>query len=289
MTNIFEAELERLASIDNRKPMDYEQDGILHCGICHEPKQAWIEWIPDAEGKREKRLVPVTCRCYEEEERREREKIEAQKFKERLGYLRDTICGGSQDFIKQTFAVDDSADSAISRTCRSYVAQWNKMLTDNMGILFYGSKGTGKSFYAACIANALAEKRITTAMTSTAQLMTVLAKWDKEEVMDAIRRVRLLVLDDLGAERDTTYSAEIMYNVINERSKTGRPTIITSNFALADMQAETDIWRSRIYDRVIEMCPIAIKMQGESRRSAAAEERRKIAREILAAAMKGEE
>jgi len=109
----------------------------------------------------------------------------------------------------------------------------------------------------------------------------VLSAWDKSEALDAISRVPMLVLDDLGAERDTSYSAELMYTVINTRYNAQKPTIVTTNLDLAEMQSEEDMWRARIYDRVIEMCPITIRMQGESRRAGIADERKRKARELL--------
>jgi DNA replication protein DnaC len=166
------------------------------------------------------------------------------------------------------------------------VDEWEAMKEQNVGLLFFGAKGTGKSFYAACIANAIAEKQILTAFTSTANLMNILSTWDKTETMDAICRVPLLVLDDLGAERDTTYSAELMYNVFDSRCKARKPTIVTTNFDLKDMAEEKDLWRSRIYDRVTEMCPFLIRMEGKSRRKANADKRRQDAIEILRNAAK---
>ena len=259
---------------------DFTKDGILFCGTCGEPKQAWIDWLPDADGNVEKKLVPVMCQCAVEREKKEKDDMERDRFRESLRHFNLSI-RGNEAFSASTFQNDDSPDSSISRACRKYVEQWKEMREDNIGILFYGSKGTGKTYYAECIVNAMIEKGIVAVMTTTANLMNVLSGFDRTETMDAIYRVPLLALDDLGAERDTSYSAELMYSVIDTRCKAGKPTIVTTNLDLEEMKHEEDLWRARIYDRVIEMCPIAIPMVGKSRRSANADIRKQKAREIL--------
>lgn len=273
--------VEGIASIPpDKQTEDFEKDGILHCGKCREPKQAWIDWFPDENGNQEKRLVRIMCRCDIEKERREAEIKAQMDFDEAMRKINLALHTERKD-IRWKFDQDDSEDSPISKTCRKYVSEWDAMKRDNLGILFYGRKGNGKSFYASCIYNELLSKRVTVGFTSTANLMNILGKWDKTEIIDAISRVKLLVLDDLGAERDTSYSAELMYSVIDARYKTGLPTIVTTNLALADMEMEEDVWRSRIYDRIVEMCPITIRMDGDSRRAGIAEERKRIARELL--------
>lgn len=263
-----------------KQPEDFIKDGILVCGKCGEPKQAWIDWFPDENGNQEKRLVRIMCRCDMEQERREKEIVEQTNFDDAMRHINLAMHTERKD-IRWRFSMDDNSDSPISRTCRKYVMEWRSIEKDNLGILLYGSKGTGKSFYASCIYNELVSHRILCGFTSTANLMSVLGKWDRAEVIDAITRVKLLVLDDLGAERDTSYSAELMYSVIDARYKAALPTIVTTNLALADMESEDDMWRSRIYDRIIEMCPITIRMDGGSRRSAIADERKRKARELL--------
>lgn len=286
MSVIVHGELERMARSGDRNPDDYEVDGILHCGTCGEAKQAWIDWPSDEDGSVAQRLVPLACKCKRDEFEREKAQKRRDDFKAALRHLRVTIEGnkqdGDMDYSAWTFDADDSPQSSISRACRDYVEAWPEMKQDNMGILFFGSKGTGKSFYAGCIVNALAENEISTAFVPTVDLMRILsAQFDKTETFDALRSVQLLALDDLGAERDSAYAAELLYSVIDARNRAKRPTIITTNFDTEDMKREPDLWRSRIYDRVTEMCPIQIKMVGESRRKGISDARREKARQIM--------
>lgn len=287
-SNILSDGMEKLANIKRQNDGDYERNGILYCGVCGEAKQAWINWLPDADGNQQKHLVPVICKCeldaYNIQKNRERE----QKFKFNLNAARERYGIQPRNVELQTFERDDNPDGIIARTCRKYVGEWENMRDNNMGIIFYGPKGTGKSFYAACIANAIAEAQIPTALTTTAHLMGVMqSQWNKADVIDNLNYFRLLVLDDLGTERDTAFGAEVMYSIIDARYRSKLPLIVTTNLDLSDMRSETDMWRSRIYDRVLEMCPITLKMIGESRRAAIADERRNLARDFLRSAGKG--
>ena len=49
----------------------------------------------------------------------------------------------------------------------------------------------------------------------------------------------LLILDDLGAERNTSYGKECVFDVVNRRLLSGKPMIITTNITLSAMQKAT--------------------------------------------------
>ncbi len=65
---------------------------------------------------------------------------------------------------------------------------------------------------------------------------------------------QLLILDDFGAERNTEYALEQLFNVIDARYQARKPLILTSNLSLADLKNPADEAHKRIFDRVLEMC-----------------------------------
>ena len=65
---------------------------------------------------------------------------------------------------------------------------------------------------------------------------------------------KLLIIDDLGAERSTDFALEKVYNIIDSRYRAGLPMILTTNLTLKEMKEATDIRYSRIYDRIFEVC-----------------------------------
>ena len=68
--------------------------------------------------------------------------------------------------------------------------------------------------------------------------------------------------------------------VIDARYLSGRPTVITTNLSIQQMQ-EAPIDRRRIYDRIFEMCPIQLKMSGGSLRLEARKTRRAMAQKLM--------
>lgn len=274
------AGIDRAASCVRQKPGDYEQDGIVYCGSCHTPKQACVNWLPDENGNPQTRIVPVMCKCERDAEEAERKRRDEDQFDYALKTMRKDVSALS---LPHTFADDDGSNPAMLSMCKQYVEKWREMRQDNMGILLYGSNGTGKSFYASCIVNALAEQRAaTTGFVTAASLIGALEDMgDRANVIDTLCHFGLLCIDDLGSERESSYASELLYAAIDARYRSKRPTIVTTNFDIASMEKTDNIWRKRIFERVTEMCPIAVRMDGESKRKTIADERRNKARDIL--------
>lgn len=265
-----------LVERDNRNPGDYERDGLLFCGICHQPKQTWI----DLSGV-ERRLVPVTCRCEEEKEEIKKDTAAAESFNNNMRQRwADGIC--CPDAFPYSFADDDLKTPNESAVCQKYVERWNEIISNRLGILFYGNVGTGKTFYASCIGNGLLEKQIPVASTNFPRLLNLLQETQaKQKLLDRLAIYRLLIIDDLGVERNSAYAAEQIFNIVDARYRSKLPVVITTNLTLEELKKPATMQYARIYDKVLEMCPIRIKMTGESRREAIAAERKRLAEQIL--------
>lgn len=256
---------------------DYIKDGLLYCGKCHTRKQRKIT-ICGVE-----QTVPVVCKCQAEEIKREKELQHRRNIEARIHQL---ISEGVYDvgYSTCTFTNDDGADPKISKVCRRYVDKWDKVFAKNIGLLFYGPKGTGKSFMAYAIANALIDKCVPVCITSFPRLLNAAVSIDKrQQLIDRLGNYDLLVIDDLGTERSSDYSLEQMFNIINTRYTVKKPLIVTTNLSLDTLSNPSDLAYSRIYDRILEMCPVQLKMTGESRRAAIAKQQAEEARRILGA------
>ena len=271
-------------SLQNEEPGDYYgEDGFLYCGKCHTRKQHEITLPADGDGTERKVRVGIACKCQAavlEAEKRERERKD---FEQRMEALRrDGITDPA--YLRYTFAQDDRRNPDVTDVCLRYVQNWKEMKAENIGILFYGDVGTGKSFLACAIANALLGRLVSVSVTNFPRLLNAIqGTFDEERQrrIDSLQRYSLLVIDDLGVERDTAFSVEQVYNVIDTRARSGKPVIITTNLSMKDLQNPPSLAYKRIYDRVLEMCPIRLKMVGESRRAGNANERRDLARRLL--------
>ena len=141
------------------------------------------------------------------------------------------------------------------KVARDYVNKWSDFASKNAGLVLWGDVGTGKTFFAACIANALVEQNVSVKMTNFSTILNGLfAESDKNKYLDRLNDHSLLIIDDLGIERGTEYAIEQVYNVIDTRYKSGKPLIVTTNLTLDELKAPTDIPHKRIYDRVLGMC-----------------------------------
>lgn len=233
------------------KEGDYwNEEGLLMCGICHTPKQKRIKPI-DREM-----VVMIPCKC--EKTAQEKEAAEKKRLEDfdkvmalkGASIVDDKFRGASFD----TCAVMKDNAKQI-RLCKRYVEKFDDMLEKNQGLLLYGNVGTGKSHLAACMSNLLMEQLVPVYATSFVKLLEENPKnVDVPGIIAKMGRAQLVLFDDLGAERNTSYALEMVYNLIDSRYRQRKPMIVTTNLSLEEMQTVPDIRFRRIYDRVLECC-----------------------------------
>jgi DNA replication protein DnaC len=70
------------------------------------------------------------------------------------------------------------------------------------------------------------------------------------EIIENFSRYRFLVIDDLGAERDTPLVQEALYDIIDQRAGHRLPTLITSNFTLNRVAEHYGEFGERLASRI---------------------------------------
>lgn len=256
-------------------PGDYVKDGLLHCGKCHTPKQTRKNILG--------REMTIGCLCKCAAEERDKEDAERRQREEADRIMRLRSAGiSSQEFRNARFALDDGQAPGPLGVLKKYVANWGRVYRDNVGLLLWGGVGTGKSFGAACIANALIDKSVPACMVNLASVLNTLTNFqgNRNEYIQELIQYPLLVLDDFGMERRTDFATEQVFNLIDERYRSGKPLVVTTNIPLSTLKNPPSLELSRIYDRLLEMCvPVNFGTQG--RRQAKAEAKMQRAAEFL--------
>lgn len=254
------------------------------CSKCGSKK----ELIIDIAG--EKRKVPCLCKCEAEERDKLKELDERKQKILRLEKLRNHSLMGKQ-FESCTFEnfEIDSKNKAMYKLGKNYCKNWQEMKKKNMGLLLYGPPGTGKTFLAFCIANELLNNTVPVVAISSIGLLNKIketyrsfGREGEAEVINNLKNASLLILDDLGAENNTDWAKEKIYEIIDSRYRDKKPCIITTNLTREGLKQKlTGADRvSRTYDRIIEMC-YPIQVQGRSRRAGTAKEKENIIKELL--------
>ena len=247
----------------------YGADGLLYCGKCHTPKDAFFAKGLVLMGKNRH---PVECSCRKAEREQQETAIKERKH---LDLVRRLKADGFSDsaMLDWTFANDNGRSPQI-RHAHRYVEQWQTMRAENIGLLLWGGVGTGKSFLAGCIANALMEQKVPVRMTNFARILNELNSSfsRRNDVVDNLCRYPLLIIDDFGMERGTEYALEQIYNIVDSRYRSRKPLIVTTNLTLDEIRHPQDTAHARIYDRLLEMC-IPISCIGVSFRKENAQEK----------------
>lgn len=277
---VTEKVLASIADSAGSLPDDYiGSDGLLYCGQCNTRKEREIIWF---DGKPKK--VPVMCKCRAEEERLKKEQM--QKEEEMRSIQRAKVSSMMDDTFRTACFANYQIRNGNERhlkVAKKYCIEFSKMYERNQGLLFWGTVGTGKSYTAACIANYLLEANTSVVMTSFVRILQEMQGFDREReetFTNKLNSVKLLIIDDLGAERSTDYALEKVYGIIDNRYRSKKPLILTTNLTLRQMQEATDIRYARIYDRIFEMC-YPMEFSGVSWRKREAAQRYEETRKIL--------
>ncbi len=143
----------------------------------------------------------------------------------------------------------------ILRHGLAFVERFEKENGENL--LLYGSTGLGKTFLCSCIAKELLEKGFVVLYLTAGQLFRKLEEirfshdedvekeeWDKE-----LLEVDLLIIDDLGTEFSTAFTASELFRLLNDRKLKNKSVMISTNLNAKEI---TNQYSDRITSRLRE-------------------------------------
>jgi DNA replication protein DnaC len=138
-------------------------------------------------------------------------------------------------------------------------------------VYLWGPYGDGKTTLVALTVNMLRKNGAEVAFANVPQFLRYLRHCidprtgeDYEPTLDYIRRVPVLALDDLGAEKTTEWAAEQIYEVLNYRYVKRKPTLVTSNLAPKELPDYDGRLASRLRD--VQLVSVMTCGRGDIRR-----------------------
>jgi DNA replication protein DnaC len=150
---------------------------------------------------------------------------------------------------------------------RKVVARLREYTDSPVGWLYlHGPYGDGKTTLVALTVNMLRKNGAEVAFANVPQFLRYLrhcidprTNEDYAPTLDYIRRVPVLALDDLGAEKATEWAVEQLYEVLNYRYVKRKPTLITSNLSPAELP---DTYDGRLASRLQDVMLVGVMACG---------------------------
>ena len=188
-------------------------DGLQYCKVCGEAKEAYFSNGGFMGLKKHSGQCACDRKANEEEQKYFKDKEHWE-----LVSRNTRICFDENRMEEWTFENADMSD-AVMHKAKIYVDNWDEMKRNHIGCLFWGPVGTGKSYIAGCIANELLKREVTVKMTNFNIIIDdIFPLADKTEyIINALVSYQLLIIDDLGVERNSEYALGIIFSVIDRR------------------------------------------------------------------------
>jgi len=197
--------------------------------------------------------VELVRRCGCDAERRRAELLAAAGIPER--YRHCTLDGF------ELWNKDDPTLGAARRAVQEFIDVYPQI---DKGLLLMGGVGTGKTHLAVAALTALVrDKGVRGRFADFTSLvleiqMTFDVPGGSRNLMRPLVEAELLVLDELGAGKTSTWVTDLLYYLVNTRYLEGRVTVFTTNYSdfpkRADEESLTDRVSARIRSRLFEMC-----------------------------------
>lgn len=133
------------------------------------------------------------------------------------------------------FIVENETQKNALKKAQDYTKNIDEYLKTGTGLIIagHGDVGTGKTHLACAIANDLLNKGYPVKVINITRMIAAIKEdFNVKPYID----VPILLIDDLGKENGTSWVAETLYAIFNERYEAMKPTIITTENGLNEIK-----------------------------------------------------
>jgi len=172
----------------------------------------------------------------------------------------------NQDIQKEILE-NKLTSTRIPRRFEGAESKDGKEIKDGNGYWFVGAVGTGKTWQAvATLKKFVLNMQGTGLFVTVPDLLEEIRRGYNDrsqgDFLDRVCTIGLLVLDDLGVEKQTEWVSEKLYQIINGRYNAMLPTVVTSNLSVENVE---ELLGQRLVSRLLGCCKI-VALEGEDRR-----------------------
>ena len=170
------------------------------------------------------------CECLQELCRQEQKKVLLQSF------------GTGKERFEKFPKLGISPRALMKRVYESAVSYARTFSTASESLLFMGATGLGKTLLSGCIARAVADRGYSVCYVSAGKLFSDFEteKFRLKEdgaLTGEYLQTDLLIIDDLGTEMTTQFTVSALYQIVNGRLLSGKPTIVSTNLPDTELEA----------------------------------------------------
>lgn len=150
---------------------------------------------------------------------------------------------------------------------KHYINHFDEHMKNGQNIFIQGTMGTGKTHLAAAIRNALSDKHYRVLFITLPDYMDkVKQEFDEKrnggikgggqsrQIYKMAQDADLLILDDVGANRMTTFEISELFRIVEAR--TDKCTIYTTNYNKSDFTATREI--NRVFSRMMQNTKLVV-------------------------------
>ncbi|WP_234447153.1 ATP-binding protein [Virgibacillus salexigens] len=236
------------------------------CEGCHQYVSQTELIIPSGPRAGERVVANYGCRCEDiklaEAAIQKQDHLKQGQRKHNFNYY-SLINNSLREATLENFHASDSELKQFKEKALAYIQSFD----GKQNLLFTGNYGTGKSHLSVSITKKLMEQGYKCLFLSLPKLLTKIKQTyntkgvTEDELLEEIRRVDLLALDDIGAEQQTDWTTSKLFEILDDR--TGKATIYTTNLTSAALKEHMN---ERNFSRMMDNTNVIVMNGSDYRR-----------------------